>query len=142
MLDERLKLIREGQVEGAFKQGEAFSKEQETILDFISHYIQPNFGDDPAPVKDFETVGEWADDLKEQLQEVKLANTDEDRILREEFRHNEQYDSFPEWPPVEFLSQLEEFLEANVEASTECQTKLMGESEVRAKLVCWGVVGQ
>jgi hypothetical protein len=43
---------------------------------------------------------------------------------------------------VEFLSELEEFLEANVEASTEYQTKLMGESEVRAKLVCWGVVGQ
>ncbi len=43
---------------------------------------------------------------------------------------------------MEFLSQLEEFLEENVEASTEYQTKLMGESDVQAKLVCWGVVGQ
>jgi len=142
VLDERLEVIREGQVEGAFKQGEAFSKEQETILDFISHYVQPNHGDEPAPVEEFETIAEWANDIEERLQEVKLANTDEDRILREIFRQNEQYDSFPEWPTVEFLRQLEEFLEENVETSTEYQTKLMGESDVQAKLVCWGVVGQ
>jgi hypothetical protein len=142
VLDERLEVIREGQVEGAFKQGEAFSKEQETILDFISRYVQPNYGDEPAPVEEFETLGEWAADIEERLQEVKLANTDEDRILREIYRQNEQYDSFPEWPTGEFLSQLEEFLEENVEASTEYQTKLMGESDVQAKLVCWGVVGQ
>jgi hypothetical protein len=141
-LDARLESVREDQVGGAFKHGEKFSKEQETILDFISHYVQPNHGDEPAPVEEFETIGEWANDIEDRLQEVKLANTDEDRILREIFRQNEQYDSFPEWPTVEFLSQLEEFLEENVETSTEYQTKLMGESDVQANLVCWGVVGQ
>ncbi|MWG35403.1 helicase-related protein [Halomarina oriensis] len=142
VLDERLEIIREGQVEGAFKQGEAFSKEQETILDFISHYLQPNYGENSVPVERFETLDAWADDLRKRLQEVKLANTDEDRILRDVFRHNEQYDSFPEWPPAEFLEQLQTFLEENVEGSSEYQAKLVGESEVRAHLVCWGVVGR
>jgi superfamily II DNA or RNA helicase len=141
VLGDRLEAIREGQVEGAFKQGEAFSKEQETILDFIAHYIQPNHGDEAAPVDDYETVEEWAENLRNRLKDVKLANTDEDRILRETFRHNDQYDTFPEWPPVEFLEQLDEFLEENVEASTEYQAKLVGESDVQARLMCWGVIG-
>jgi len=95
VLNERLEAIREGQVEGAFKQGEAFSKEQETILDFISHYLQPNHGEMSAPVDEYETLEEWAVEIKQRLQDVKLANTDEDRILRNTFRNNEQYDSFP-----------------------------------------------
>ncbi|QIO25286.1 helicase-related protein [Haloarcula sp. JP-L23] len=141
VLDNRLEAIREGQVEGAFKQGEAFSKEQETILDFITHYIQPNHGEKSVPRDDYETLEEWAGELHERLQDVKLANTDEDRILRDTFRHNDQYDSFPDWPPREFLKQLELFLEENVEGSTEYQAKLVGESEVQAKLMCWGVIG-
>ena len=141
VLDDRLEAIREGQVEGAFKQGEAFSKEQETILDFIAHYLQPNHGDEPTPVEDFETLDEWAENLRNRLQDVKLANTDEDRILRDAFRHNEHYDSFPEWPPAEFLRQLEKFVDENVEASTEYQAKLVGESDVQARLMCWGVIG-
>jgi len=141
VLDDRLEAIREGQVEGAFKQGDSFSKEQETILDFIAHYIQPNHGEMAAPVDEHETLGGWTEDLRDRLQDVKLANTDEDRILRETFRHNEHYDSFPDWPPVEFLEDLEKFLEENVEGSTEYQANLVGESEVHARLMCWGVVG-
>jgi superfamily II DNA or RNA helicase len=141
ILDERVEAIREGQVEGAFKQGKSFSKEQETILDFLSHYIQPNFGSDSCSHEDYRTIGEWADDLHDRLKDVKLGNTDEDRILREMFRHHEEYESFPAWPPNEFLEALEEFLKENIEASTEYQAKLIGESEVRAKLICWGVVG-
>ena len=142
VLAERLEAIREGQVEGAFKQGEAFSKEQETILDFISHYLQPNHGEMAVAVDGYETLDEWAADLRERLQDVKLANTDEDRILRDTFRHNDQYDSFPEWPPVDFLEKIEEFLEDNVEDSTEYQSKLVGANDVNARLVCWGVVGR
>ncbi|WP_254278623.1 helicase-related protein [Haloarcula marina] len=141
VLDDRLDAIREGQVEGAFKQGESFSKEQETILDFIAHYLQPNHGEMSVPVKEYENLEKWAVEIRERLQNVKLANTDEDRILRDTFRNNEQYDSFPEWPPIEFLEELEEFLDENVEASTEYQSKLVGESEVQAQLMCWGVVG-
>jgi superfamily II DNA or RNA helicase/HKD family nuclease len=142
VVDERLEAIREGQVEGAFKQGDSFSKEQETILDFIAQYIQPKHGDKSAPVDGYETLDEWAEQLRDRLQEVKLANTDEDRILRDTFRHNEQYDAFPEWPPIEFLTELEAFLEENVEESTEYQSKLIGESDVNANLICWGVVGR
>ena len=141
VLDSRLESIREGQVEGAFKQGDSYSKEQETILDFVVHYIQPNFGDNSCPQEDYETVGEWADDLHERLKNVKLGNTDEDRILRESFRHHEEYESFTDWPPTEFLNELESFIEENIESSTEYQAKLVGESAVNAKLVCWGVVG-
>jgi superfamily II DNA or RNA helicase len=141
VLNERLEAIREGQVEGAFKQGDSFSKEQETILDFIAHYIQPNFGDDPSSHEDYETVGDWADDLHGRLKDVKLGNTDEDRILRETFRHHPEYESFPDWPPTEFLETLEAFLEENIEGSTEYQAKLVGESAVNARLVCWGVIG-
>ncbi len=141
VIDERLEAIREGQVEGAFKQGDSFSKEQETMLDFISHYLRPNYGEESVPVDGYDTLDEWARELGERLQAVQLANTDEDRILRETFRNHEQYDSFTEWPPVEFLSELEAFLEENVERSTEYQSTLVGESEVQAKLMCWGVVG-
>jgi len=140
VLDDRLEAIREGQVEGAFKQGDSFSKEQETVLDFITHYLQPNYGEMSIPVDEHETLDEWAEDLRDRLQSVKLASTDEDRILRETFRHNEEYDSFPEWPPIEFLDRLEEFLEENIEYSTEYQETLIGESKVKAKLICWGVV--
>jgi len=76
------------------------------------------------------------------LKDVKLGNTDEDRILRETFRHHEVYESFPDWPPTEFLETLEMFLEENIEASTEYQARLIGESAVNTKLVCWGIIGR
>jgi len=122
-------------------QGDSFSKEPETILDFITHYIQSNFGGNPCSHEGYETVSEWADDLHSRLKSVKLGNTDEDRILRETFRHHPDYESFPDWPPNEFLETLEAFLEENIEESTEYQAKLVGESAVNARLVCWGIVG-
>jgi hypothetical protein len=142
ILDERLETIREGQVEGAFKQGDSYSKEQETILDFIPHYVQPNFGDNLASHNDYETISDWAEDLHGRLKGVKLGNTDEDRILRETFRDHPEYESFPDWPTTEFLETVEAFLDENIEESTEYQTKLVGESELRAGLVCWGVIGR
>jgi superfamily II DNA or RNA helicase/HKD family nuclease len=141
-LEKRLESIREGQVGAAFKQGEQLSKEQETILDFLSHYLMPNHGDTTAPVDNHETLGEWADSLHDRLNDVKLENTDEDRILRETFRHHPEYESFTEWSPEEFLAELDAFLEENIEASSEYQDTLVGESAVQARLVCWGVIGR
>ena len=40
-----------------------------------------------------------------------------------------------------FLEELETFLEENVEESTEYQDKLVGESEVQGRLMCWAVIG-
>ncbi len=140
ILINRLEAIREGQVEEAFNQGESFSKEQETILDFITHYLKPNYDGMSVPSEDYNTLGDWADNLQERLKNVKLDGTDEDRILRDMFRHNEQYNKWENWPLVEFLEELENFLSENVEESTEYQTKLVGESEVQSKLVCWGVI--
>jgi hypothetical protein len=141
-LDDRLESIREGQVKGAFKQGDSFSKEQETVLDFITHYIQSNYGDNHCSHEEYETIGEWADHLHSRLKSVKLGNTDEDRILRETFRDHPEYDVFPDWPTTEFLETLEAFLEKNIEGSTEYQSKLVGESAVNARIVCWGIVGK
>jgi len=50
VLDNRLEAIRSSQTEHIFKDGEKFSKEQETILDFITHYVQPTHGKMSAPV--------------------------------------------------------------------------------------------
>ncbi|MYL68629.1 helicase-related protein [Halorubrum distributum] len=141
-LQTRLESIREGQVGAAFKQGEQLSKEQETILDFLSHYLMPNHGGERAPVDGYEMLGKWADTLHDQLNDIKLENTDEDRILRETFRHHPEYDSFTEWPPDEFLMELDAFLEENIETSSEYQDTLVGESAVQARLVCWGVIGR
>ncbi|MFC6613673.1 helicase-related protein [Halopenitus salinus] len=142
VLNSRLETIREGQTEQIFKQGNSISPEQETILNFIDQHLQPKYAGRSAPVDEYETLEEWADDLGERLEAVKLANTGEDRILRDTFRYNDQYDSFPDWPPEEFLEALEDFLKENVEGSTEYQAKLVGESDVQAQLMCWGVVGR
>ena len=141
-LERRLESIREGQVGAAFKQGEKISKEQETILDFLELHVIPNEGHRAAPVDGHKTVEEWAESLRDQLDGVKLDGTDEDRVLRNTFRHHDEYGSYGEWPIEEFLQELDEFVEENIEASTEYQDTLVGESAVNARIVCWGVVGR
>ena len=42
---------------------------------------------------------------------------------------------------AEVLDELEAFLDEYVAESTEYQETLVGESEVQARLICWGVVG-
>ncbi|MFC6764334.1 hypothetical protein [Natrinema soli] len=79
--------------------------------------------------------------LRGRLSDVGLKNTDEDRILREWFRSESEYDSLTEWPIEEFLETLEAFLDEYVSASAEYQDTLVGESEVQARLGCWGVIG-
>ena len=143
LVDERLETIREGQVVGAFEQGSDQSKEQETLLSYLKQHLEYNHGEQvlSEPVDGDETVGERAATLRDRLREVKLKNTDEDRILRETFRHSDEYDSLMEWPPEEFLTELATFLDDHIEASTEYQETLVKESEVQARLICWGVIG-
>jgi hypothetical protein len=59
----------------------------------------------------------------------------------ERFRHSDEYDALTEWPVTEALDELEGFLNEYVAESAEYQETLVGESEVRARLICWGVVG-
>jgi superfamily II DNA or RNA helicase len=140
LVERRLAEIRETQVEGAFLQGGEHSKEQETLLSFCRQYVEARHGDEPA-AGEYETVGERARALRERLADVGLKNTDEDRILRERFRHRDEYDALTEWPVTEALDELEAFLDEYVAESAEYQETLVGESEVRARLICWGVVG-
>ena len=140
LIDERLEAIRETQVEGAFLQGGEHSKEQETLMSFCRQYVEPRYDDEPA-TGEYETIGQQARELRNRLSEVGLKNTDEDRILRERFRHSDEYDGLTDWPVEEALDELEAFLDEYVTESTEYQETLVGESEVQARLVCWGVVG-
>lgn len=143
IVDDRLAQIREGQVEGAFEQGSEQSKEQQTLLSYLRQHLEPNFEDEllSEPVDAHETVAEWAESLRKRLREVKLKNTDEDRILIEIFRRSDEYDTLMDWPPEEFLRELASFLDEHIEESAEFQETLVKESEVRARLVCWGVIG-
>jgi hypothetical protein len=138
LVERRLAEIRETQVEGAFLQGGEHSKEQETLLSYCRQYVEARHGDEPA-AGEYETVGERARALRERLADVGLKNTDEDRILRERFRHRDEYDALTEWPVTEALDELEAFLDEYVAESAEYQETLVGESEVRARLICWGV---
>jgi len=140
LVETRLAEIRETQVEGAFLQGGEHSKEQETLLSFLQQYVIPRYGDEPAS-GEYETVDERACALRERLGDVGLKNTDEDRILRERFRHSDEYEGLTDWPVTEVLNELETFLDEYVAESTEYQETLVGESEVRARLICWGIVG-
>jgi ABC-type Fe3+-citrate transport system substrate-binding protein len=112
-------------------------------LSYLRRHLEQNYSDRQLsePVDGHETVGELAESLRQRLREVKLKNTDEDRILRETFRHSDEYDTLTDWPPEEFLETLSEFLDEHIEASTEYQETLVKESEVRARLMCWGVIG-
>ena len=140
IIEDRLSDIRETQVEGAFLQGGEHSKEQETLISFCRHYIEPQF-DDTSTAGEYESVAARAAALRDQLSDVGLKNTDEDRVLRDRFRHNDDYEGLKEWPIEEFLDELEAFLDEYVEASAEYQETLVGESEVQARLICWGVIG-
>ncbi|MGQ3414240.1 helicase-related protein [Natrinema sp. LN54] len=142
LVADRLDEIRESQVEGAYLQGGQHSKEQETIISFCKQYVEPKHGDDPDPSGEYDSLEDWSRDLRDQLSDVGLKNTDEDRVLRDWFRDNSEYESLPDWPAVEFLETVEEFLEEYVEGSTEYQDTLVAESEVRARLMCWGVIGR
>lgn len=120
LVGEHLDEIREGQVEDAFEQGSGQSKEQNTRLRFHGQYVLYTRGDEPTPesVDDHETVGEQAEELCERLRDVRLENADEDRILREMFRHSGEHDLLTEWPVEAFLIALQELLNEHILIST------------------------
>mgnify|MGYP000374458983 CR=1 FL=1 len=53
--------------------------------------------------------------------------------------YDERTDGYRVWLSAD---ELDTFLDENIEASPEYQDTLVGESAVRARLVCWGVVGR
>ncbi|NEU58728.1 helicase-related protein [Halorussus sp. MSC15.2] len=140
LVDQRLENVRSSQVEGTFEQGKEYSKEQETLISYLQHLQGSASEGEVSQSNEFDTVGEWASELESRLRDVKLENTDEDRILRETFRHHDEYDAIGSWPVEELLSELEIFLDDNIAGSTEYQETLVRESEIHAELMCWGVV--
>jgi superfamily II DNA/RNA helicase len=139
-IESRLTKMREGQVGGAFEQGEEQSAEQATLLDFLEMHLMSNLGEEPCTHDEYDTIGEWATAIRDSLDRVRLSNTDEDRVLREQFRHNEKYDSLLDWPTEEFLGALNGFIDEYIDASPEYQETLVGESSINARLVFWGII--
>lgn len=140
-LEGRVDALKQGQVDAIIDQGDEFSKVQETILTVLRYDIIPNEGEREAPVDEYDTIGDWAEELRSRLRSVKLANTDEDRLLRRAFR-DDRYDSPSDWPAEEFLGELEDFIEENIDASPEYQDTLVSESAIQAQIQCWGVIGR
>ena len=130
-LDDRLSSIRATQKKGEFEQGEAFSKEQETLIQYLQH-LRDNSSDE---------LSRRAEKLRKRLNDVKLENTDEDRILRERFRGHQEYNRLPDWPIEELLDEIEEYLDEVISESTEYQETLVKADDVHARLLCWGIVG-
>jgi hypothetical protein len=112
-------------------------------LSFLRQHLEANYEEQPLsePIDEHETVGEWATSLRQRLREVNLKNTDEDRILIDTFRRSDEYEGLTDWPPEEFLEELAKYLHEHIEASVEFQETLVKESEIRAELLCWGVIG-
>jgi hypothetical protein len=48
---------------------------------------------------------------------------------------------FPSGQSIRFLTHLRSPLDDSVAESTEYQETLVGENEIEARLICWGVVG-
>jgi len=86
-------------------------------------------------------VSECAEQLRNQLTDVKLKNTDEDRILRERFRDHPEHDRISEWPVEELFNEIEKFLNEVIGSSPEYQDTLVKANDVHARLLCWGIIG-
>jgi superfamily II DNA or RNA helicase len=140
-LDDRLSSIRTTQKKGEFEQGGDFSKEQETLIQYLQHLRTNASGELETPVGDIETVSEQAEQLRNRLTDVKLKNTDEDRLLRERIRDHPEYDRLTAWPVEELFNEIEQFLDEVIGRSTEYQEKLVKADDVHARVLCWGVVG-
>ena len=140
-LDDRLSSIRAVQKEGEFEQGDDFSKEQEMVIGYFQHLRANAPGELERPVGDITTVSERAEQLRNRLTDVRLKNTDEDRILRERIRDHPEYDRYSAWPVEELFDEIERFLDEVIGGSTEYQKKLVKADDVHARVLCWGVMG-
>lgn len=137
-VDNRLEAIRNAAREGGIELGGAYSKEQETVLRALEELQRQNAGMFDLDGADPAQVGDRAATLEEQFEALGLANTDEDRILRERFREEER--ALVDWPASKVLDQVESFLDNHVAESPEYQTELVEASEVQGRVLCWGIV--
>lgn len=139
-LDDRLSSVRLSQKEGQFKQGDSFSKEQETLIQYLQYVRDNASGELTQPDGETTTVSDRAEKLRGRLTDIRLKNTDEDRILRKRFRGHPEYERYPDWPMEVFFDEIEEFLDEVIGTSTEYQETLVKADDVHARLLCWGVV--
>lgn len=125
-VEERLEESKEKQLEGAYKQGEKKSKQQEMIVQYFQEKVIPEKQDT-----------EQAERVLERLKNPNLKNTDEGRILRDLLREEE---TLVDWDVDELLDELEEFLDEYIEESTDYQTDLASKSEVKGKIQGWAFI--
>jgi superfamily II DNA or RNA helicase/HKD family nuclease len=125
-VEKRLEETKEKQLEGAYKQGEKKSKQQEMIVQYLEQKVIP----------ERESTGK-AERVLERLKNPNLRNTDEGRILRNLVREEE---TLVDWDVDELLEELEDFLDEYIEESTDYQTDLASKNEVRGNIQIWGFV--
>ncbi|WP_411967892.1 helicase-related protein [Haloferax sp. YSSS75] len=138
VVEQRLEEAKEGLLGDIYRGGDEYSKEQEKILSYLLHLKSNSSGDLSNPIDEHTSLPEAAAHLRSRLKDVKLQNTDEDRILRATFRKENM--GLGEWDVEEFLQELADFLDENIEGSTEYDTKLAKTGDVDARLLCWGVL--
>jgi superfamily II DNA or RNA helicase len=141
-LENRLEQIQQGQIQGVFKQGEAYSKEQETIMEYLRYLERQQSGCLDRSIAGTTSIPECATTLLGRLKQVRLKQTDEDRLLRERFREHDEYDKLTAWPLEEFFETLDTFLQQVIGGSFEYQETLKSAEDANAKLICWGVIAR
>lgn len=138
VLDDRLDEIQKAQIGGAFKQGEQISVEQEKLLQYLELRLMNDKTSINRPDGTQTSVDEWATKLHDRLDRILLANTDEDRELRDRFRIEGK--ALTDWETKRFLSELQDFLDTYIEENPDYQSTLAGASNANARILCWGVI--
>ncbi|KAB1192416.1 helicase SNF2 [Haloferax sp. MBLA0076] len=140
VVEKRIEEAKQGIIGTKFEEGDDYSVEQEKIISYLRHLKRNSSGELATPVDGHTEISVVAPIVLERIKEVKLKNTDEDRILRETFRKEDK--GLGQWDLDEFFETLVEFLDENIEGSTEYQSKLAGTGDVDARVLCWGVLEQ
>jgi len=138
VVDGRIEDAKQGIIGAKFEEGDDYSVEQEKFISYFRHLKGNASGELSEPIGGHTAIPEVADHLMERIREVKLKNTDEGRMLREQFR--EEGRGLGDWEIEVLFTELAAFLDDNIEASSEYQSKLAGAGDVDARVLCWGVL--
>ncbi len=138
VVEERIQEVQQGIIGTKFKEGDEYSVEQQKFISYFRHLKNNVSGELSEPIDGCTEVSEAVDNLLDRVKEVKLKGTDEDRLMREQFRKEGK--GLGDWDIEVLLFELADFLDENIEQSTEYQSKLAGAGDVDARVLCWGVL--
>jgi len=138
VVEDRIEEVEKGIIGTIYNEGDEYSVEQQKFISYFRHLKNNVSGELSEPIDGCTEVSEAVATLLDRVKEVKLKGTDEGRLMREQFRKEGK--GLGDWDIEVLLSDLTEFLDENIEASTEYQSKLAGTGDVDARVLCWGVL--